>query len=443
MATYDKYKKSGFWWIGDIPEHWGTIRIKHYCRSISSGATPSTRESSFWDGDIPWIPSGECHDCDIRTAPKFITKEGMDSCSTRLIPANTALMAMTGATCAKVGYLTMEACTNQSVMSYVENSKKAYSRFLFYVLIGVRDYVLTHQTGGAQAGINGEDCSNLIVPHVPHDEQKLIADYLDSECSKIDALLTQQENRVRLLQEARRSIISNTLLFGLNKNCERRDPHLIGIDAIPAHWEVRQLKYLTRSEPYAIKTGPFGTQLKGEDLQPDGDVRVYNQRNVIDDQFETVQFYVDSAKAKELESFYTKPGDILITSRGTIGRCAILPDDAEMGILHPCLIAIRLNQKKYCREWLKYYINDSGVFETNVFLNSNATTIDVIYTGTLKSIKIPVPPYEEQLQMVEYINTHTKNLDKAIKNVSLQIDYLKEYKQSLITEVVTGKRKVC
>ena len=110
--------------------------------------------------------------------------------------------------------------------------------------------------------------------------------------------------------------------------------------------------------------------------------------------------------------------------------------------LHPCLIAIRLNQKKYCHEWLKYYINDSGVFETNVFLNSNATTIDVIYTGTLKSIKIPVPPHEEQLQMVEFINTHTKNLDKAIKNVSLQIDYLKEYKQSLITEVVTGKRKV-
>ena len=212
---------------------------------------------------------------------------------------------------------------------------------------------------------------------------------------------------------------------------------------MPEHWEVRKLKNICKSEKYAIKTGPFGSQLKGQDLQPEGDVRVYNQRNVIDNQFEETSFYISYAKAKELENFYTLPSDLLITSRGTIGKCAVLPNDAPMGILHPCLIALRIDQKICDIKWAQLFIGESSCFATNVFLNSNATTIDVIYTDTLKDVAIPVPSIYEQLQIVEYVESQTASIDKSIEKAERQIELLQELKQSIITEVVTGKRKVC
>lgn len=182
--------------------------------------------------------------------------------------------------------------------------------------------------------------------------------------------------------------------------------------------------------------------MKGEELKTDGEVRVYNQRNVLDNQFDSVQYYITAQKAKELSNFTTKPNDILITSRGTIGRCAILPNNSEMGILHPCLIAMRIDTRKYDLEWLKLFINDSKCFATNVFLNSNATTIDVIYTDTLKGIRIPVPPYDEQKRIVGYIQENVSKIDESIEQSQKAIAKLHAYKEALIKEAVTGKRKI-
>lgn len=442
MKRYNKYKASGIDWIGEIPEHWNTMKIKFYCHSISSGATPSTNNSAFWDGDIPWIPSGCCHDCEIKEAPKFITEEGLNSCSTQIIPAGTAVMAMTGATCSQVGYLTIDAATNQSVMSYIENKKVADSKFLFYLLIGAREYVLTHQTGGAQAGIDGQDCSNLIVPFVPLNEQERIVSFLDKKCTTIDVAISTHNNRLSYLQELRENIITNAVTKGIADNVPMIDSGIEWIGFIPRHWDVKSLKFLCRAEKFAIKTGPFGTQLKGEELKTDGEVRVYNQRNVLDNQFDSVQYYITAQKAKELSNFTTKPNDILITSRGTIGRCAILPNNSEMGILHPCLIAMRIDTRKYDLEWLKLFINDSKCFATNVFLNSNATTIDVIYTDTLKGIRIPVPPYDEQKRIVGYIQEKVSKIDESIEQSQKAIAKLHAYKEALIKEAVTGKRKI-
>ena len=442
MKKYENYKPSGVPWIGEIPSHWDTMKIKFYCHSISSGATPSTNVSGYWDGDIPWIPSGCCHDCDVNEAPKFITKEGLNSCSTQIIPAGTTLMAMTGATCSQVGFLTIDAATNQSVMAYRENKKKADARFLFYVLQGAREYVLTHQTGGAQAGIDGQDCSNLIVPKVPIEEQRKIASYLDEKCTQINKIIDTQRKRAALLRELRSNVITKTLTRGLDANVRLKNTGIQWIGDIPEHWEMRSLKFLCKPIRFSIKTGPFGTQLKGEDLKSEGDVRVYNQRNVLDSQFETVQYYVSTEKANELSNFVTQKNDLLITSRGTIGRAAILPRDAGMGILHPCLIALRIDTRKFDLEWLRMFINDSSCFSTNVFINSNATTIEVIYTDTLKGIKIPVPPIEEQIKTVNYLKDEISGIDRSILHSDQIINNLLSYKQALIKETVSGKRKV-
>lgn len=104
---------------------------------------------------------------------------------------------------------------------------------------------------------------------------------------------------------------------------------------------------------------------------------------------------------------------------------------------------MRIDQRICDIKYAQLYIGESSCFSTNVFLNSNATTIEVIYTETLKSVTIPVPPLSEQQAIVTHIESETTKLDKQVAKANRQISLLQELKQSIITEVVTGKRKVC
>lgn len=209
------------------------------------------------------------------------------------------------------------------------------------------------------------------------------------------------------------------------------------IGDIPSHWKVVPIKQICRSEKYAIKTGPFGSQLKGEDLQETGDIRVYNQRNVIDNNFSEVSSFVTSEKAKDLDSFYTLPNDLLVTSRGTIGKSAILPKSVEMGILHPCLIALRIDDRKANLKWVQRWINESEAFRTEIASKSNATTIDVIYTETLKNIRLALPPLAEQEAIAAWLDEKCGEIDAAIAKVDREIELINELKQSEISRVVT------
>ena len=214
-----QYKDSGIEWIGKIPVEWSVCKIKNLCSNIYSGGTPDSNNLLYWDGDIPWIPSGSCHDSIIYEAPKFITQLGYENSSTKLIPANTTVMAMTGATCGNVGFVTFETCMNQSVTGYITKDD-SYSKFLFYCLLAAREDILTHKTGGAQSGINGEDCKNIAVPFIPKIIQQRIADYLDEKCGEIDSLVGLQEQMIEKLKDYKQSVITEAVTKGLNPNAK-------------------------------------------------------------------------------------------------------------------------------------------------------------------------------------------------------------------------------
>ena len=170
-----------------------------------------------------------------------------------------------------------------------------------------------------------------------------------------------------------------------------------------------------------------------------GEYKVYNQRSVIDRDAASGDNYVSQSKFEELRPFAVAPGDLLITTRGTIGRCFILPDDAEPGILHPCLMRIRSEPKLLLSEFLALLIQDSSLVQTQLFLLSNATTIEVIYSDTMKRAIVPVPPVEEQRQILAFLNRETAKLDALIAKVWASIGKLREYRAALISAAVTGK----
>lgn len=433
MEKYESYKPSGVSWIGEIPSHWDTMRIKFYCDSISSGATPKTSVASYWNGDIPWIPSGCCHDCNIGEAPKFITKEGLRSCSTQVVPAGTTVMAMTGATCSQVGFLTIDAATNQSVMAYIENKRKADAKFLFYLLQGAREYILTHQTGGAQAGIDGQDCSNLLVPFVPFEEQKAIAAFLDSKCAEIDKAIAIQSKKIDLLNELRQAVITKAVTGNLMDGRGLRSKSAL-FDFIPSGWAECQIKNVI----IGIQDGTHGSfarvpggryLLSAKNVFEDGLHLGSNESNISEQDYKSI-----------ISNGYPAKGDIAICCVGTIGRCCIYSYD-EIYAFQRSVTFLR-PKNTINTEFLLYVLRGK---KTQMQLEQLAKTSaqSGIYMGALASVHILLPPRFQQDAIVNQIKTRLTPLDNLLSLSKKEVELLKQYKQSLITEVVTGKRKVC
>lgn len=206
------------------------------------------------------------------------------------------------------------------------------------------------------------------------------------------------------------------------------------MDSLPTGWSAIPLKYILENN--SMKVGPFGSQLSGNDFKDEG-YWVYNQRTVVDENFKENTVFIDEMKFKSMRGFQVESGDILITTRGTIGRICQIPADYYKGIIHPCIIKFRLLEKELRFPLFKHIFNDSDIVKDQLIFMSNATTIDVIYSGTLKNIIMPIPPISEQKRIADFLDIKCAEIDALTADIQTQIDTLEQYKRSLITETVT------
>ena len=143
-----------------------------------------------------------------------------------------------------------------------------------------------------------------------------------------------------------------------------------------------------------------------------------------------------------MRGFSVYPGDILITTRGTIGKVAIVPEGAQEGILHPCIIKFRVDKEMMMPELLQLIFNDSDFVKDQFTLMSNATTIEVIYSYSLKDIILPVIPADEQQRIYDYLSEKCAAIDSVLAQKRKQLNTIQQHKKSLIYEYVTGKKEV-
>ena len=157
---------------------WEKVRIKDFAEVITGG-TPSTSKKEYWNnGDIPWLNSGELNQGLILSSSNFITKSGLENSAAKLMPPNTVLIALTGATTGVTGYLGIEACANQSVTGVIP-SDKHHPKFLYYYLGSIRNRILNDSYGGAQKHISQGYVKDICVPLPPLPTQQKIAAILD------------------------------------------------------------------------------------------------------------------------------------------------------------------------------------------------------------------------------------------------------------------------
>lgn len=435
---YPAYKDSGVEWIGDIPEHWEVSAVKHVF-TVVNGSTPKSEVDAYWDGDIEWITPielGNCLSFLVQHCKRKITHAGLASCGTKLVPIGSIILS-TRAPIGLVGVADRPLCTNQGCKALISTERALPSFFAF--LLHSCTTELNHRGNGTTfIELSTRMLRSMPLAFPPLQEQKQIAAFLDRETSKIDTLIGKQKQLINLLKEKRGSLISHTVTKGLNPNVPMKDSGVEWIGEIPEHWEVKRVKNLLRESFGSVKCGPFGSDLKNDEMTSEG-IPVFNQRVVIDNNFSDFQYNITDAKFEAMRPFEAFPGDILITTRGTIGKVCTIPNDAPRGILHPCVMRLQVDTSKVDCGWFVTFLRDENVFKSQLLVMSNATTIEVIYQNNLVSVFVPFPPLQEQKQISSFLDAETSKIDALIEKANQSIALLKERRSSLISAAVTGK----
>lgn len=436
MRKYPKYKETEVNGIPSIPKDWVINKIKFVSKTIAGG-TPDTKNAQFWEnGTIPWLPSGKVHDCNIYEddADTFITELGLKGSAAKLIPTNSILIALTGATCANIAHLHFSATANQSVVA-MPGSKKIENRYLFYCLLGIREQILINKTGGAQSGINDGDIKNTQIPYPSLPEQHFIVRFLDYKTGQIDNFIANRQKQIELLREQLHFKINQAITKGINSKTNFKQTDIKYVPEIPEHWDIRKFKSLTSILTCGVAATPeYVDESEGVLFLSAQNVKPFRMV------FEKLA-YIKPELHKQLTR-YKKPfkGDVLVTRVGgdsNIGDACIVDTDIEFSV-YVSLTHIRPN-KEILSEYIVYFFNTEYCYQLNHEGTVAGGGQGNLNVKNVERYRIPLPPIEEQKQIIAYLDNYRLEMDNLISKYQKQIDLMQEYRTSLISQAVTGK----
>jgi type I restriction enzyme S subunit len=400
MKRYDSYKDSGVEWIGDIPSHWDVNKLFRLFK-INTGFTPSTTNSEFYDnGSYDWINISDLESKYVSTSKTKLTEVAVQG--KEIVPKGSLLYSFK-LSVGKMAFADKDLYTNEAIFSIYPDDNINLN-YYYYLL----DRILIHNSNeniyGAKI-LNQEliKASKLIVPSKI--EQTAIANYLDQKTTQIDDLIAKKERLIQLLEEERTAIINQAVTKGLDPNVPMKDSGMEWLGEIPAHWEVKKLKYVIQ-----IQSGKGITQ---ENLNQDGEFAVWGGNGIM-------------GYTKDFSS----DGDDLI-----IGRVGALCGNVHLvhgkKWISDNALYVRTNQNQNFVEFFLKFL------DLNRLANKNAQPL---ITGTMvKDQFICLPSKKEQEKIVNYINNQHECIGSILSKSKQQIELLKEFKTALISEVVTGK----
>ncbi len=211
---------------------------------------------------------------------------------------------------------------------------------------------------------------------------------------------------------------------------------ITGLEKIPKHWEIKQVRYLLLDGQEGIKIGPFGSALKLEDMVEVG-YKVYGQENVIKKNFSLGKRWISENKFKAMQVYRIHAGDILITMMGTSGKCEIVPDDCQTGIIDSHLIRLGLKKEKMLPRFFKLLIDGTLEIEYQVKVQGKGSIMHGLNSSIIKNLELPLPPLLEQNDILRFLDHETAQIDTLIKKQQTLIQLLKEKRQAVISHAVT------
>lgn len=432
MRTYEKYKESGVEWIGEIPEHWEFVSLRRITLDhkqgyylpegyIESGCKLIRISDLSVNGRINYD-----------TAPSTnITNQDYEIFNLQI---GDFLFPRTGSI-GLLGYV--EEDIYAVFASYLIRFRFAPSvepQFLKYYFVSVSfiEGIFSELHGGVNQNIHAENIKNQFIPIPSLSEQTTIANYLDSKTTEIDQVVADKETLVSLYEEEKKALINEAVTKGLNTNVRLISSNIDWLGDVPEHWEVKKLFYLF--DKISSGTTPKSDE---ESYYLDGHINWLNTGDLNNSRITETSKKITQKAFDDHSALKVYPiGSIVIAMYGaTIGKLGIL--DIETTTNQACCVLSDIK-------------NTNTLYVFNCLISGQEALINLSYGGgqpnisqdTLRNFRIPIPPLEEQTAIVQYIENKTANINEKINQIKQEIALLKEYRQALIFEAVTGKIRV-
>jgi type I restriction enzyme, S subunit len=442
MNRYDSFKDSGVEWIGEIPSHWKFGPMKYVL---------SNNDGGVWGKDVEVEGEGVyvIRSTEITidgnwnfSNPMKRILDNKEIEKSRLISGDIVITKSSGSP----NHIGKSVIVSEEIenliccySNFVQRIRfKNYSPKLYHYILNsfiVREqYRFLTQTTTGLGNLSGTTLNEVYLPFIPLSEQQQIVSFLDDKTQKIDTLIQQKEKKIELLKEKRISLINHVVTKGFDSNVEMKDSGVEWIGEIPSHWDF-------------VKVGHYSNVVRGGSPRPSGDPRFFNGDfihwiTVKDITSKKGKYVTDTlsklTKEGMKQSRVLKPETLVLTNSGvTLGVPGILKiqgciNDGSVGFLDL--------SEKLERDYLYYF----WTTQTELLLEQQSgygqpnLNIDIV-----SNVKFPLPSKNKQQQIVEYLDKQTEEIDTLIQLEQKKIDTLKEYRQSLISEVVTGKIKIC
>jgi|UniRef100_UPI004027FD28 type I restriction enzyme S subunit len=417
MKKYESYKDSGVGWIGEIPSHWSCVKIKHLLRERVDKSEDGIGEPLSMSQKYGLIPTSQM-DVVPNLATSYVgakrTRQG-DMVLNKL-KAHLGVFALS----AYDGLVSPDYAvyygTGRADLEYLE--------YLFKTPLYVSEFI--KKTTGVAIGFNRlytDDLFSIPAHYPPMQEQKRIVDYLKDKTLKIEQYVSARERERELLDSLKQSEIANVVTNGLNPNVRMKDSGIPWIGMIPEHWETRTLSQMARVHFISNKNVHHQNLLSlsyGKIVCKD----INTTEGLLPASFDNYQIVEDGnivLRLTDLQNDHKSLRVGLSTQEGII-TSAYLAIEAFTGILPKYLY------------FLLHSIDVKKVF----YSMGNGLRQSLNWTE-LRKLKCIVPPILEQQAIVDYIEAKLSKIDSCMADLQTEIDYLKEFKQRLISDVVTGQ----
>lgn len=203
LDTSVALKPSGIEWLGDLPEHWDARKLKFVTRRIAGGSTPKSDEPRYWGGDVVWVtPKDVSKTNSLNGSLRTITREGLRSCSTTLVPSG-SIVITSRAPVGNVAIAGVELCTNQGCKAIVPATEVMITDYLFLLLLRMKERLQVLANGTTFAEIGTSVLANEFVPLPPVSEQVTICRWIEDECSPVNEAIARAEEEIKLIREYR------------------------------------------------------------------------------------------------------------------------------------------------------------------------------------------------------------------------------------------------
>ena len=419
-------KDSGIEWIGNVPATWERCKIKNVISSIGSGTTPTSSNIDYYNSeDICWIQSGDLYKTSyISNTAVSLSAKALHLSALQIYAAPFIVVAMYGASVGNIAISTIDACSNQACCCIKPDNNNDL-KFMYYWLSMCKIDFLSQSIGGGQPNISQSKIKNQFYYRPQLSEQKVIANFLDSKCSEIDAISADIQKEIEILEQYKRSVITEAVTKGLNPDVEMKDSGIEWVGNIPVHWDVRPLYYY------------FAERKKKNYLGQEQNLLSLSYGKVIRKDINTSEGLLpDSFNGYNI----IEPGDIVL-------RLTDLQNDKrslrtglvkEHGIITSAYVTLKA-AKEVVPEYFHYLLYAYDVMK--VLYNMGNGVRQGLNYCELSKMHIVAPPLDEQKNIAARLDCVCKGIESIIASKKQQLAIIDSYKKSLIYEYVTGKKE--